>query len=617
MKRIGVDQSIWNSFVSGEATEIQKNIKTSKSYLEVFNIDFDEDFLYLHKLGYGQIQFHGCFFTGTLRIEHDEDWTLSAKVLDFIDCKFDKITVYGNNTNLSITIHNFITLNELHVEGRIKCLKVNNEISDFNRVINKIGLNANPDDVHTTIELQRIHCKLVQMDSIDRTRITFDEAVVGKLDWGGSEHVSMYSKKSRFAQTVLEGFSGHLEYISSMLGTAQINGGYTSDDEEYNVTFKETIAGRIEFIYSLSLGQISIGAASCIGTLAFGEIHAKEINVSHSLIGWLVVPIKVNIWDTFDLSGSEARKLHINRLSFLKGTFEQQADKKVKPKIILENLTLSALDFISFHNNAYLYVSDVKYTEEESLQTPSDSHRALSSEFLQMCDDNNIPVPVFEDVEGEFRVIRSDLGKINFISCDFSEMEMLFVASKINEIFLAGTEMPRSLSGRYAERQIGYAQLKKINDNRGDSVRSNEYLALELEAHYESLHEKKRTIAEYFDKVTLFANKYSNRFNQSWVLTLCIGIPVMGLLYAGYCLSLGFVLDTGFEKNSMLTFRKLLSLFPEFIYPIHVADYVAKAMHFEIDEIPDMARLMEFLCRAVNGYFFYQFIQAFRKFGKK
>lgn len=617
MERIGIDQSTWDRFVSGSETDIQKNIKAAQTHLEICNVDFAENLQYLHRLGYGQVQFRGCHFPGNFSIEHGADWTLPAKVLDFIDCKFHKIAILGNNTNASFTFHNFSALDELEVEGQIKYLKINNEINDSTKLIDKISLNSKPGDVHSTIELLRVDCKLVELESVHRTRISFEEAVINKLKWGGAQFASVFSVKSKFEQTIFEGFSGQLLYEDSILGKLQVSGGGASIDEEYDFLFKNTTAGHVEFICDLFLRRIMIGSGSHFGTLAFGELHAREINVTHSMIGWLVFPIKTIVVDTFDLSGSDSRKLHVNRLSFLKGTFEQQPGNKAKPKIILENFTLSALDFVSFHNNSYVYVSDVRYAEVEELAFLSDFSSTLSPEFVQICLDRNILIPISDDEKANFRLVRSDLGKINFISCDFSRMTMLFVASKMNEIFLAGTELPANLTGRYAERQIGYAQLKKVNDNRGDSVRSNEYLALELEAHYESLSERKQTIADHFDKITLFANKYSNRFNQSWISTLGVGLPVMALLYACYCISLGFSIDISFEEQSMLNLNKLLALFPEFIYPIHGADYVAKAMNIDVNEIPAKARLMEFLCRAVNGYFFYQFIQAFRKFGKK
>ncbi len=82
----------------------------------------------------------------------------------------------------------------------------------------------------------------------------------------------------------------------------------------------------------------------------------------------------------------------------------------------------------------------------------------------------------------------SDLGKMLFMDCDFAEFRMQFASSKISEIFLAGTNMPKNDNinttttnkSNHDQRRLALTQIKKIYENRGDLFNATHYHEAEL-----------------------------------------------------------------------------------------------------------------------------------------
>jgi hypothetical protein len=263
--------------------------------------------------------------------------------------------------------------------------------------------------------------------------------------------------------------------------------------------------------------------------------------------------------------------------------------------IQLGDITLERLEFVDFTNNGTITISNLKLTKQ-------------------------------------LNVINSDLGKLTFINCDFSKNTLVFQSSKITDIALVGSLFPENIIPRVdltefpKQKRLAWGQIKKVYENRGDLVESGRYLAKEMNLHLDSLSWRR----DFWEILNLFVNKWSNNHGQSWkrgfISTLIIAI----LFYSMYCYSLGYSLNFSFSLASKDTFWELVSFLPEFINPIHKADYIANELQkyeqlksglsltdLKDYPLPRNARFIDTISRIFVGYCVFQLIAAFRKYGKK
>jgi len=213
----------------------------------------------------------------------------------------------------------------------------------------------------------------------------------------------------------------------------------------------------------------------------------------------------------------------------------------------------------------------------------------------------------------------SDLGKINFIDADFSNFKLSFYSTKLNEIFLAGSKMPKAVGAiniglkikemKHQER-IAYSQLKKLHEQQGDLLASNEYFAGEMNAYYESIGWKD----DFCEKLPLFLNRVSSNHGQSWIRALLSTVLVTGLFYMFFLFSLGILPADAFKEQNLRHFTTAVSYFFDFVNPLHKLDTFAPLKTG--DDYPVSARFLDGIARIFIAYFVYQLIQAFRKHGR-
>lgn len=209
-------------------------------------------------------------------------------------------------------------------------------------------------------------------------------------------------------------------------------------------------------------------------------------------------------------------------------------------------------------------------------------------------------------------IINSDLGKIVFINCDLSVYELDFFSSKITDIFVAGTTMPEYIKGNDTrQKKLGYSQIKKVYENRGDKVESNRFFAKEMDSYFKSLH----WFYNFWEWFNLWLSKISTVYGQSWQRGLASTLVVSIILFSSYCVCLG-IYPYFIIEGIPISFGKVSSFYLEFINPIHKADYIAEQLLGQGVEVNSSARWVEGISRIFIAYFLYQFIQAFRKHGK-
>jgi uncharacterized protein YjbI with pentapeptide repeats len=209
----------------------------------------------------------------------------------------------------------------------------------------------------------------------------------------------------------------------------------------------------------------------------------------------------------------------------------------------------------------------------------------------------------------------SDLGKTTLINCDLGSSNLSFESSKITDIFLAGTDMPlNTVATTHQEMRSAYSQIKKVYENRGDTISAGNFFAKEINSYYNILSFKK----EGWEKFNLTLNKYSTNHGQSWKRGLISLSSFSILTYIIYCLAIGIKLDFHSGINGWHLFIKVSSYFFEYLNPVHKTDFVLNELGKNVgSDAIAFARMWEAISRIIIGYLLYQFVQAFRKYGKK
>jgi len=210
----------------------------------------------------------------------------------------------------------------------------------------------------------------------------------------------------------------------------------------------------------------------------------------------------------------------------------------------------------------------------------------------------------------------SNLGKADFIYCDFSKATLEFENSKITESFFSETEFPKKVlvNGRrnYGQAQLAFGQLATAFQKQGDSIRALEYNSRELEAHYKNI---RLFSSHFFQKINLWLNAISNNFGRNWFLGIVFSFGI-GLLF--FCLLL---ISTdkygwGFPHFDF----KLMPAYLKFMNPLRFFELEAlfnNTPQEGVIKLGGRSYLADFFGRVFVAYGYYQTIQAFRRFGRK
>jgi hypothetical protein len=304
--------------------------------------------------------------------------------------------------------------------------------------------------------------------------------------------------------------------------------------------------------------------------------------------------------------------------------------------LIIENCLIDRLSFIQTNipkdsvfqiNNTFVNRFKFKHLVNTSWLNICDLKPLVNFEkFVEQEDETNGIVPVFINNEFQLKVEtnqkttihfeNSDLGKTSFINCDLASFdEFYFYNTKMLEVFVAGTELPKAVTlpnekqnEKYAQERLAFGQFKKISENRGDNVQATEFLALEMDAYAKHISEDSTKWGEQFN---LWLNKISSNWGNDWVQAVKMTLIITAICYVIYCHALGFrMFGTDFNL-----FLDLASYSFEFLNPLRKADFL-KDFDSQI-KINWLARTIDYLSRIVIAYFTFQTIQAFRRFGKK
>lgn len=403
---------------------------------------------------HGQTSLFDCKF-GAIKYDSQNINNSNKATIKIERCNIDLLELYSDWTKIIInesTINNFSLFGrqsiDLGITGKTENTKIGrleirnlreqtnnfpNNLEIFNCII---GSNADP-------TVSKIEGRFLD---VNLTAVSF----INTLNLIGKEN-KITMDQTEFDNLIIEGFDKFLDLINFKAKKLSIN------NSEYNSIF--------------------ISKAD-LGILNLENLYSENKENKPTLI---LEGIKL---DQFILSQDNLKKLEINgsdketKINSLKveqfiEIFCDAKDKKIEiTNLEFTNCTIPKDNALKFFN-----------TEIQNLS------------FIRCLNYGNV---IFTDItskkEGLLKIMNSDLGKMIFMKCDFSKYKLLFHSSKITEIFLAGTSMPsspninipieqvtESKEPDFENKRLALTQLKKVFDNRGDSINSTLYHNAELE----------------------------------------------------------------------------------------------------------------------------------------
>lgn len=258
---------------------------------------------------------------------------------------------------------------------------------------------------------------------------------------------------------------------------------HIQDSEMKSISF----LGRSGFNQESNIDLLTIGNTK-IAYILFEGGSYKETELGGNEINELL--IKGGKFESLDINFSI-----IEKINFYKNSSKDS-------KIVFRNIQAFEITFESFINYGLLY-------------------------FISCYSKNNFDEKIEKDLL--LNTVYSDLGKTTFLNTDWNDYKWRFIASKISDLFLADSLLPKAkniFSDKKQDERLALSQIKKIYENRGDSIESSKYQAEELNVHLE-------TLKFGGEKINLLLNKYSNGHGQNWPRALVVTL-VISFLYILY-----------------------------------------------------------------------------------
>lgn len=333
----------------------------------------------------------------------------------------------------------------------------------------------------------------------------------------------------------------------------------------------------------------------------------RELRIEDSEIGELIIrgghiencQIKnlsesgyVSISSTFDKLTIQGRKqFGREEKLFSQHLFLHLLNQK-KGTVLIKNIGLNNLSCLGENNND-LIITGVR------------AETILFSELI------NLAIIRLRNIECviTLSIEESVLGRTEVSNVSFdSQAEAKIHQSNIEEVNIHNTKFPNIITGKDENDVEGmreaYRQLKYASAKYGNRLAELKYQQLEMNAHYNALH----GWADFGDRIVLYLSRVSTNFGQSWLQGFGTAVVSGIITYTIYCWSLGFRIGSDWSL-----FWKLSSYFLEYLNPLHRADFITEDLEVKRN---GWSITWDNLSRIINGFFVYQMVQAFRKFGK-
>lgn len=402
------------------------------------------------------------------------------------------------------------------------------------------------------------------------------------------------------------------------------------------------IRGLFESVHFIDLNaNIYISTFTCINDFTIEQRQSNQIkiNLIDTYIGGALILNNVAPELTTLLDDNDNKFIFINKLEIKKSLINVSIRSIIGEKSIhinhlsftnihlnkdvywsLQGIYLESISFINFRNAG---VGNISNTISGSFLPSTMNYQEFleiykneelkSSFFIEHCLQND------KYRRYELYLRSSDLGKINFMDTDFSEFKLSFYSTKLSEIFLAGSKMPKIVRSietgtinkdlKHQER-IANSQLKKLHEQQGDLLAANDYFANEMNAYNESLSWR----LFFWEKLPLVLNRISSNHGQSWIRALSTTLIISVIFYMIFLKSMDYALADPVDKGNLSLFFHTGSFFLDFINPLHKLDTFEGLNGTK--EFRASTRFIDGIARIFIAYFVYQLIQAFRKHGR-
>lgn len=378
----------------------------------------------------------------------------------------------------------------------------------------------------------------------------------------------------------------------------KINEDYTQD----KITGELQLLGFNTHYFSashVSLHSIHIKNSSFHHEVSFSNIETKELSFNDFKIGLLV----------------EIKNSEIGRL-------------------ILDNTKVSDHKYFSIKNKCQIENASIPFHQLHNLKIENSTFGVLkfwgtnlkdsifnveNVSFRELYFDNitNLGKILLKNITADrssiIRIISSDLGKSDFILCNFSKGTLEFINSKLTEVFLAETDFPKRVltneKDNPGQAQLAFGQLQTAFQKQGDTIRTLEYHSREIEAHFRAIYLRPK---EFFNSLNLLLNMISNNFGRWWWLGIIFTFAI-GLIF------FFFILEYSFEYPRISLDNRLLVSYLKFMNPIRSFDTegIFKIENKNFLNLKSGAYVLDFIGKILIAYGYYQTIQAFRRFGRK
>lgn len=608
--------------------------------------------------------------------------TFQGVNIEFRDVEFkDKVTI---NSQTKITINHCIaksiTLNkndiELHILGGTinllqfsnsnlkKCVIENVELNRFEAyrsVFSEIFIIGNKNKKVKINNIRIIEGKIMSLNlshleignKVDYSDLIIDEsscfvssATINNLNIEDSN----FNHKSEFNGTIIR-----INFIEKVhFDELNFNGEISNVDLKNNLTIQclklDRIIGKLKFNENSKIDECIVNCTitedfeinnGWIKHLKFEEAaFADKIYISGGKIDEILIGSK----------GLKILRIKPNKIIKI---------QKILQTVFVEHLIENEKDLLK--------IGKIEFSNYNVQKDKESKYIGLSINELKFSNFSNYGNIVFSNLrpwqktKAKVTIENSDLGKMLFMDCDFTEFQMQFTSSKISEIFLAGTNMPnneninasKTFKSNHDQKRLALTQIKKIYENRGDLFNATRYHEAELMDWLEEIKTEKNKCKEkkliysqlkkmyevrgdsinvvkyhgleldmqremikghkgsFWERFQLCLNKRSNNFGQSWQWALGYLLFINLVFYSLYLWSLGLLF-----QNTSIDYN-LFGYYFEFLNPTHKIDFLKNGIGLINIKINGLAVLIDFVNRIFIGFLIYQLISAFRKYGKK
>ncbi len=365
------------------------------------------------------------------------------------------------------------------------------------------------------------------------------------------------------------------------------------DREEF---FKE-----VNFIES---GIMKIGIFRILGNLVFSNISPDYIKLDRDVLfdnkfSFIENLYLIDMKNSIFIQGSDRNPFVINQVYIEDCLFVSTDFFKI------QQINLSLLSFRNIISRGNIHVGKIK----------GDRFYRLTKTEKYLHDDYDFNgINVTEELKKSvLELIETDLGNSVIFYSDFSNFDIIFDSSKIDNLFVSGCFFPREIKTinpkNHNQKRIAYNQFNKVIQ-KNDLIESYNYGLLELEEFRQDLKEKK---IKSGDRIILFLNHFTSLHNTDWFRAFIIIMVFTTISYTFYLYFLGFN-HINFSKEGVSNFLKFSSFFFTYLNPLHKPDFL-KPTFSSISWNP-CVELIDSVTRIINSFLIYQFIQAFRKFGR-